>query len=146
MTRLTIHLFGSPQITLDEKPVNTATRKALAVLAFLAVEARPVGRESLLALLRPEAESATGRGALRTTLAYLRRGLGPAADRLQTDGDQLVFAPAPGDTLDTRILEAAAQQTDLAALQAAVAVYRDEFLAGFSPGGAPAVSRAGARA
>ena len=138
MTRLTLNLFGAPQLTLDGQPIHLATRKALAVLAYLAVENRPVARESLLALLWPEEDSAAGRGALRTTLAYLRRGLGQAANRLQTDGDHLQFTLAPNDQLDTRILEAAATQSDLAALPAAAEVYRDEFLAGFSPAGAPA--------
>lgn len=138
MTRLTLNLFGAPQLTLDEKPIHLATRKALAVLVYLAVENRPVARESLLALLWPEDDSATGRGALRTTLVYLRRGLGGAVGRLQTAGDHLLFAPAAGDQLDTHTLEAAATQSDLAALPAAADVYRDEFLAGFSPAGAPA--------
>src|SRR4051812_43777613 len=133
MTRLTLSLFGAPQLCLDDQPANLATRKALAVLAYLAVEARPVARESLLALLWPEADSAAGRGALRTTLAYLRRGLGPAADRLQADSDHLLLTLAQGDQLDTRTLETAAAQTAPAALQAAADVYRDEFLAGFSP-------------
>src|SRR5690349_9382755 len=108
MTRLTLSLLGAPQLLSDGQPAAFATRKALAVLAYLAVEGRPVTRESLLALLWPEQATDSGRGALRTTLAYLRRALGAAASRLQAEGDHLAFVPAPGDRLDTRELEAAA--------------------------------------
>jgi len=139
MPRLTLSLLGTPEVRVDGRPAAFATRKALAALVYLALEARPVARDSLLALLWPEGEQA--RGALRTTLAYLRRGLGPAADRLQAEGDHLAFALAAGDDLDTLALEAAAQETaasaDPALLQSAAARYHGDFLAGFSPAGAP---------
>ncbi len=130
MTRLTLTLLGAPQLRVDETPIAFATRKALAVLIYLAVEGRPVSRESLLALLWPEGDPASTRGALRTTLAYLRRGLGEAVGRLQSEGQHLAFVPDAGDRLDTRALETAAGHTGIAALQAAVATYGDDFLAG----------------
>jgi DNA-binding SARP family transcriptional activator len=141
MTRLTLSLLGAPELRADGQPIPFATRRALAVLVYLAVEGRPVTRESLMALLWPEGESATGRGALRTTLAYLRRGLDAAgrggAGRLQADGDNLAFVPEAGDRIDTRELEAAAGQGDGATLQATAETYRGDFLAGFSLPGAP---------
>ena len=74
------------------------------------------------------------RRARRTTLACLRRGLGPAAlgpavDRLQAEADNLALVLAPGDTLDTRLLELAGQPGGPTLLRAAAA-YRGNFLAG----------------
>src|SRR5260221_5039484 len=141
MTRLTLSLLGAPELrSSDGQPISFAARKALAVLVYLAVEGRPVTRESLMTLLWPEGESAQGRGALRTTLAYLRRGLGAAiggSGRLQAEGDNLAYVPEANDRIDTRELEAAAGHGDTATLQSAVEGYRSDFLAGFSLPGAP---------
>ena len=43
------------------------TGQYVALLAYLAVEARPVSRERLTALLWPDSDAAHGRGALRST-------------------------------------------------------------------------------
>ncbi len=40
MSRLAIFLLGAPRIELDGQPVETDTRKASALLAFLAVTGR----------------------------------------------------------------------------------------------------------
>src|SRR5689334_21445110 len=130
MTRVTLYLLGAPQLRLDGQPAAFATRKALAVLVYLAIENRPATHESLIALLWPEQANQNGRGALRTTLAYLRRGLGTAASRLQADGDSLAFVLAAGDHLDTRELETAAASEDAHAWQAALECYHGDFLAG----------------
>jgi len=37
MTRLSLHLFGPPQIEIDGQSVSTDRRKAVAMLAYLAV-------------------------------------------------------------------------------------------------------------
>src|SRR5207247_5359449 len=65
--RLSVFLFGPPRIERDGKPVEPDTRKAIALLAYLAVTAHPEGRERLAALLRPEATEEHARGALPRT-------------------------------------------------------------------------------
>jgi len=47
MSRLTLHLLGSPEIRLDEQPLALRERKALALLVYLAVTAEPHQREAL---------------------------------------------------------------------------------------------------
>src|SRR5438552_19019957 len=82
--RLSVFLFGPPRIERDGKPVEPDTRKAIALLAYLAVTAHPEGRERLAALLWPDANEEHARGALRRTLSALRSALRGA--HVTTDG------------------------------------------------------------
>ena len=52
------------------------TRKAIALLAYLAVTDRPHGRDALAALLWPDYDAEHARAALRRTLSALRKGIG----------------------------------------------------------------------
>ncbi len=73
---LSIALLGPPRITADGAPVVVDTRKAVALLAYVAVVGRPVARETLADLLWPESDPYGARGALRRTLSVLRSALG----------------------------------------------------------------------
>jgi DNA-binding SARP family transcriptional activator len=75
-SRLAISLLGPPSVEVDARPLAVDTRKALALLAYLAVTGQPQGRETLAALLWPDAGEQEARGALRRTLSVLRSGLG----------------------------------------------------------------------
>ncbi len=91
-----IALLGPPQIEADGRPVVVDTRKAVALLAYVAIVDRPVARESLAELLWPESEPEDARGALRRTLSVLRAGLGGSwlrIDRRQVvlEGDDINF-------------------------------------------------------
>jgi len=77
VAELVVHLFGAPQVTRDGSPVTFDTRKAVALLAYLAVTGRPQRRESLAALLWPESDQARARAALRRTLS-VSGAVGPA--------------------------------------------------------------------
>jgi DNA-binding SARP family transcriptional activator len=78
MARLSIHLLGPMQVTLDAQPVTRfETEKARALLAFLAVEAdRPHHRDFLAEILWPERPQGAAKANLRHTLAGLRRAIG----------------------------------------------------------------------
>ena len=54
MSQLNLYLLGPPRIERDGQKLHVGRRKALALLAFLAVENRPHSRETLAALLWPE--------------------------------------------------------------------------------------------
>ena len=72
---LEIRLLGAPQILRDGVPVPAPRgRKAWAVLAYLALAERPVARARLAELVFGGADDPLG--ALRWTLAQLRRALG----------------------------------------------------------------------
>ncbi len=76
MSRCSLYLFGSPHLEVDGRPVNTDRRKALALLAYLAVTRQPHTRETLAALLWPDYEPGKAFAYLRRTLWELNQLLG----------------------------------------------------------------------
>ena len=54
MSELALFLMGSPRIERDGIVLNVDTRKATALIAYLAVTKQPQSRDSLAALLWPE--------------------------------------------------------------------------------------------
>ena len=68
-------------------PVTTDTRKALALLAYLAVTQRAHTRDTLAALLWGDADEQHARGALRRTLFAIRAAAGD--DAVEIAGDML---------------------------------------------------------
>lgn len=87
MPTLNLSFLGPPRIELDGLAVEIPTRKAVALLAYLAVTGQPQSRERLAALFWPESDTEHARGALRAALAALRRNLGD--DWITTEGDVL---------------------------------------------------------
>jgi DNA-binding SARP family transcriptional activator len=72
MNRLKLSLFGPPEIYYDSQPLTFRTRKALALLIYLATEGGQQPREKLTALFWPESDAGRGRTMLRTSLVHLR--------------------------------------------------------------------------
>ncbi len=66
---LVIDLFGTPRVRRDETEIRFDTRKAVALLAVLAVTGREQSRDALGALLWPELDRSRARSALRRTLS-----------------------------------------------------------------------------
>lgn len=66
MPHLALYLLGAPRVVLDERPLEFDTRKAVALLAYLAVTQRPHSRDALAALLWPDYEDGRGRCAARS--------------------------------------------------------------------------------
>lgn len=102
------------------------TRKATALLAYLAVTGQPQARDSIAALLWPDAKAERARGALRRTLSTLRTGLG--GDELRTEGLRISLVIAAVD-LDVRRFRALAGD---GRLDDAVTAYTGDFLSGFT--------------
>jgi DNA-binding SARP family transcriptional activator len=103
---LSLRFLGRPRVEVDGRPAAFATRKTLALLAYLVLERGSHPRERVTALLWPDSDAAHGRAALRTTLAYLRSALGDQAARLRADRSTLELDPA-GAWLDLDHLDAA---------------------------------------
>ncbi len=78
MAHLSLGVFGSLQVLIDDTPVTTMeSDKVCALLAYLAVEADgPHGREALVGLLWPDFPEETARHNLRQALFNLRLALG----------------------------------------------------------------------
>ena len=60
-----LRLLGPPTLTVDGADARVSRRKAMALLAYLAVTNRVQSRDALAALLWPEADASTARGELR---------------------------------------------------------------------------------
>ena len=86
-----IRLLGPPQVLRDGVPVRFDTRKALAVLARLALAGGPRPRDAVADLLWPDQDLAHARGALRRTLSTIRSALGP--DCVVAGRDHVALAP-----------------------------------------------------
>src|SRR5262249_7606671 len=116
--------------TVDGAPLVVDTRKALAILALLAVERRPFARDELAALLWPESDDESARGALRRTLSVLRSALN---DRWVRVDRATVALDADAAWVDLGVVEAAARGRAAGrVLRDAAAAARGPFLAGFS--------------
>lgn len=148
MPRLVMHLFGSPHMEVDGSAVEVDTRKAIALLAYLAVSGTAHQRDTLAVLLWPDYDQTSARAALRRTLSTLNRAL----DRDSEDGQILeitresISLSARADywldvsefrrqlaTLSTHGHPSDALcPTCLTALEAAAALYSGPFMAGFN--------------
>jgi DNA-binding SARP family transcriptional activator/predicted ATPase len=137
MRDLALYFLGPPKIRYDGTAVTISTRKATALLAYLAATTHAPRRESLLALLWPDLDRQRGLAALRTTLSALRKAFD--GEWVQTEGD--IVALAAGYTCDLHQFQQQldiAKEPDLAdeqraaALKTAVSLYRDSFLQGFT--------------
>ncbi len=119
-----------PLITVDGTPLQVDTRKATALLAYLAVTGETQLRERLAELLWPDAGLDRSRAALRRTLSTLRGAVGD--ERLECDrlAVTLKLDDAFLDLAESRRI-AADPSADADALAAAAALHRDDLLAGF---------------
>ncbi len=126
---LEIRVLGPLEVRVDGAPLVVDTRKALAILALLAAESRPFAREELAAMLWPESDDESARGALRRTLSVLRSALG---DRwLRVDRSTVALDPT-GTWVDLSAVEAAGSEASGPVLREAAAAARGPFLAGFA--------------
>jgi DNA-binding SARP family transcriptional activator len=61
-TPIQLNLLGQPELIVNGARATLRTQKALALLAYLVVESRPVDRARLVALLWPDSDESRGRG------------------------------------------------------------------------------------
>lgn len=127
MNELRLRLFGAPELSVVGTPITFDTRKAVALLAYLAVTGRPQRRESLAALLWPESDQSRARASLRRTLSAASNA-GPALlirrGEIELDPDQTCS--------DVGQFEAMAASGSTDSLKRAAELAPEPFLAGFS--------------
>ncbi len=137
MSKLCLYLFGAPRLEKDGAAVTTDTRKAIALLAYLAVTGRPHTRDALATLLWGDSDQQHARGALRRTLSVLRSAVGEGVLNAADD----TIGLGPGLWCDVTAFRAelgkAGQSSggaasQLPALVAAVTHNTGPFMAGFS--------------
>ena len=142
MAELRIALLGPPRVELDGAPIEVDTRKAIALLAYLAMQPERHGRDAVAGLLWPDYDTEHARGALRRTLSTLNKAVGPgwlAADRTTVGFARTSFWL---DVAEFQALLAGRRDHGhppedacpacVAPLAAAAGLHRGDFLAGFS--------------
>ena len=140
--RTKILLLGAPRIEADGEPIEVDTRKAIALVAYLAISRGRHARDALAGLLWPEYNQRRARAALRRTLSSLgnaraegwleadRQSVGLNGDGIWVDVDR--FRELLAGCRTHGHPEAEVCPECLSPLSEAVALYRDDFLAGFA--------------
>jgi len=142
---LEIRLLGPPVVTLDGVPIDVDTKKAIALLAYLAIE-KSAERDLLGALFWADSPPDRARATLRRTLSALRGGVG--ADILQADRQRVTLTERHSS--DVASFTALADETArhehepadvcprcITPLSQAATLYRGDFLGSFHVRDAP---------
>ena len=127
--QLHVRLLGPLEVIVGGRPLVVDTRKALAIVALVAAEGRPFAREELAAMFWPDADDEAARGALRRTLSALRTAIGPVGFVIERARVSMDPATSQVDLVE---LERLATSDRLADLEAAAALARGPFMAGFA--------------
>ena len=138
---LSIRLLGVPEVSIEGQPLRFRTKKALALLCYLAVEGGKHSRRELAELLWPQSDERHARTDLRSALAKLRKSLGKDRPREDAHEDRGGFLVVDGALLG---IETQQIELDLKALEAAVRLVRTE-TSSLPPGGRSAADAAPGR-
>ncbi len=138
-------LFGAPRLTHNHTPIHIGRKKALGLLAYLAVSDHPLTREHLATFFWPEHAPDQAYAELRRTLSVLRQALG---DILEADREIVFISPNSSLQVDVRMFQDLITawrkhchrqdyscEECFTTLNTASEIYRDHFLAGFSLAG-----------
>jgi len=140
---LAIYLFGTPNIELHGHSLTVDTRKAIALLAYLAVTGKRHSRDSLATLLWPEYDQSHARSALRRTLSVLQKALNGGyllvtRDAICLELNEQVEVDVVSFRQHIRSADKHAQPAGEPSfdctrhLEQAYALYRGDFMSGFS--------------
>lgn len=127
MTAFSLGTFGFPEIHADGRPIKLALRRGLALLVYLAEAKGAVARDVIATLLWPEASRETGLARLRRLLHRIELTLGQPV--FETDRTSVRWSPSIELKIDSHLFERAC---DSGGFEQACAIYRGDFLAGFS--------------
>jgi predicted ATPase/DNA-binding SARP family transcriptional activator/Tfp pilus assembly protein PilF len=134
---LEIKVLGAPELSIDGLLLTgLRSHKAVALLIYLACNPGPKRREFLADLLWDATSTAQSLSNLRTVLTRLRRH---AANYLIVTPDTIAIAPGPAVVVDVTTLAGQMPMVterlsshSASQLVQVLAIYRGEFLAGFS--------------
>ena len=148
MTALKLYILGPPRLEDRGQTIALNLRKALALLVYLAVSGQPQSRDALATLLWPDSDQREGRARLRRTLHRLQQILGdtildasPETIRLHSEAKLWLDSSAFRQHVTAGLPaapDAALAPDRLAHLEAAIDLYADDFLAGFTLSDSPA--------
>lgn len=132
-TTLHLTLLGTLQVQLGDSPLSLRRTKEQALLIYLAVTGQPQSRAVLVDLLWSEMPETKARRNLTATLTNLRKVLGSF---LQIDATSVALYQDAAVTVDLcacqRLLAEGKVEDDSTKLRQAIALYRGDFLTGFT--------------
>ncbi len=138
-----LFLLGAPRIERNGENIELGLRKAVALIAYLAVTRQPQSRDFLATLLWPESDPITAHSNLRRALYRIHHALGegfllaspetmgiaPGAD-LRTDVQD--FDESVAGCLEESMLDKPLSRDCRTKLEGAATLYADDFMKGFS--------------
>ena len=143
MPELKVYLLGAPHLDLNGRPVEIDRHKALALLAYLAVEGGSHTREALATMFWPDYDASRAYAYLRRTLWTLKDALGEGW--LHADREKVEVRRAQNFWLDVEQFRACLKKCGehghppseacpecIPQLSQAADLYRADFLSGFS--------------
>lgn len=98
--RAALRLIGAPSLEEGGGPIRLSRRKSLALLAYLALERGPHGRDSLAALFWPDCDQKRSRSNLRSSVFDLAGTLGEEGFLARQDRIELEAGSLRVDVLD----------------------------------------------
>jgi DNA-binding SARP family transcriptional activator len=127
-----LYFLGTLDIRYDDQQLlKPATLKSQSLLAYLILHRdQPQPRDRLADLFWGDRPERKARRSLTTALWHIRRCL-PDKECILSDPHTVQFAPQAHLWLDVNEFESQVSRDDVASLQAAVALYRGDFLDGF---------------
>ena len=148
MPQFSLYLFGLPRIERDGQPIPIERRKVTALLSYLALMPQPHSRDTLATLLWPGYGQKDARAHLRRTLSELNKVVGKKqletnrqSIRLIQNEDSWVDVWQFEGLLDSCLThghdENSVCEQCLTAIEEAIALYQDDFLAGFTLADSP---------
>lgn len=104
MASCRIDVLGPPRVLVDGELRDGLRKKTIALLSYLAVEDRPIARDTLATLLWPDHGQSDARRNLRTCLSEARSRVGPEAVASTADCVELSREAVASDILELRLV------------------------------------------
>lgn len=138
MSELKIYLLGNPKILINGEEIHTDRRKAIALLAYLALNRRVHSRESLATLFWPDYDTSSAYAYLRRTIWELNQALGEGW--LAVERDSLALNHKREIWLDVDDFQqmtesdpsGGLEHSAFSNLEAAASLYRGDFMEAFN--------------
>ncbi|MCB0143947.1 MAG: hypothetical protein KDE50_28900, partial [Caldilineaceae bacterium] len=136
MSQLKLYLMGAPRVELDDQAVELPRRKVLAILIHVALTGQRLRRDMLATMLWPASSGNSARASLRRELSALSNAIG--VEWLDTTREDVALRKDANVWSDVAAFRAAlagiegGTAADGSALRSVVALYRGDFLAGFT--------------
>ena len=129
---LTMSVLGELSIEVDGRPLDRiSSQRARSLLGWLAINPGLHPRARVASVFRPDVLDKGAPSSLRTTLATLRRELGPAAEVVTATRERVGIEPGAEVEID---LDAFGQLASRGQLQEAAALCRGDLLTDFDDG------------